>query len=435
MNKFIRLLIPSIMAVLIAAAWMVKPQVDSAEFIAGDLLPDAPELAQRGDFRVGVRTLDLLDRDRLDVLNMTGDALPKYDRPLTVEIWYPAHIPTGEDEVEIYAQVMGTNGNPNRPIIPFTFKGRSLREARADLSDGPYPLLILSHGYTGSRLGYTYLTEHLASKGYVIVSIDHTESTYKDAGAFASTLLNRSLDDLFVLNEMDRLSKAGSDSFLAGLLDADNTGLLGYSMGGYGAVNVIGGGYSSSALGFFAQVTQGSKALEMRAAGNAEFEASIDKRIKAAVTFAPWGMNHNAWDSTGLHKIKTPILLISGSEDDISGYENGVKKIFDNCKNTDRYLLTFLNARHNVAQNPPPPETTKPGLHIDEYLRYADSAWDIRRVNNVNQHFVSAFLGMHLKGKEYGKYFDVPVASGDSTWNGFKPRTAVGLELRHSSAN
>lgn len=220
MNKFIRLLIPSIMAVLIAAAWMVKPQVDSTEFIAGDLLPDAPELAQRGEYGVGVRTLDLLDRDRLDVLNVTGDALPKYDRPLTVEIWYPAHIPEGDEEVETYAQVMGNNGNPNRPIVPFTFKGRSLRDARADLSGGPYPLLILSHGYTGSRLGYTYLTEHLASKGYVIVSIDHTESTYKDAGAFASTLLNRSLDDLFVLNEMDRLSKAGSDSFLAGLLDA-----------------------------------------------------------------------------------------------------------------------------------------------------------------------------------------------------------------------
>lgn len=420
---------------VIAVAWIANPHGNPTEFIAGDLLPDAPELAQRGDFGVGVRTLDLLDRDRLDVLNMTGAELPTYDRSLTLEIWYPGQIPEGDKEVETYAQVMGNNGDPRRPIIPFTFNGRSLRDARVDLSGGPYPLLILSHGYPGSRLGYTYLTEHLASKGYVIVSIDHTESTYKDAAAFASTLLNRSLDDLFVLNEMDRLSKAGSDSFLAGLLDANNTGLLGYSMGGYGAVNVIGGGYSSSALGFFGQVTQGSKALEMRAAGNAAFEASIDKRIKAAVTFAPWGMNHNAWDSTGLHNIKTPILLISGSEDDISGYENGVRKIFENCKNADRYLLTFLNARHNVAQNPPPPETTKPGLHIDEYLRYADSAWDIRRVNNVNQHFVSAFLGMHLKGKEYGKYFDVPVASGDTTWNGFKPRTAVGLELRHSSPN
>ena len=37
----------------------------------------------------------------------------------------------------------------------------------------------------------TYLTENLASKGYVVVAIDHTDSTYTDAGPFASTLLNR----------------------------------------------------------------------------------------------------------------------------------------------------------------------------------------------------------------------------------------------------
>ena len=31
----------------------------------------------------------------------------------------------------------------------------------------------------------TYLTENLASKGYVVAAIDHMESTHLDAGGFA----------------------------------------------------------------------------------------------------------------------------------------------------------------------------------------------------------------------------------------------------------
>ena len=111
---------------------------------------------------------------------------------------------------------MGNFSDPNRPLIPFTFKGRARRDAKPDGSQGPYPLVIVSHGYTGSRLLFTYLTENLASKGYVVVSIDHTDSTFQDANAFTSTLLNRSLDDLFVLNEIDRMN-SDSNSFFEGL--------------------------------------------------------------------------------------------------------------------------------------------------------------------------------------------------------------------------
>ena len=58
----------------------------------------------------------------------------------------------------------------------------------------------------------SHLGENLASKGFVAVSIDHTDSTYDDQKAFASTLYNRPFDQLFVLNEMERLGRAGSGS-------------------------------------------------------------------------------------------------------------------------------------------------------------------------------------------------------------------------------
>jgi predicted dienelactone hydrolase len=57
-----------------------------------------------------------------------------------------------------------------------------------DAAPGPYPLLIVSHGYPGNRFLLSHLAENLASKGYVVASIDHTDSTYSDQAAFASTL-------------------------------------------------------------------------------------------------------------------------------------------------------------------------------------------------------------------------------------------------------
>lgn len=405
------------------------------EFIFGDQLPDAPELSKRGEYGVGVQSLDLIHKDQLDVINRKDGVTPSYDRPLKVEVWYPANIPVDKEEIEVYDQIMGNNRDPKRPMIPYTFKGRSLRDAAPLKSAEPYPLIILSHGYLGTRLLFTYLGENLASKGYVVASINHTESTYDNAGAFHSTLLNRSLDQLFVLNEMDRLGQAGSGSFLAGLVNASTTGIVGYSMGGYGVLNTAGAGYSPAALNVFKAISGGSDALKIRCTGNEEYLASIDDRIKAVVAFAPWGMERGAWDAEGLKGLKTPTFFVAGSQDDISGYEKGVKAIYDLAINADRYMLTYINARHNVAPNPPALETMREGLHIDEYLHYGDSVWDQRRLNNINQHFVTAFLGIHLKGLDYQKYLDVQLDSNEKTWTGFKERTSVGMELRHDGPN
>jgi len=410
-------------------------QNQEASFLIGNKLPDAPILSSKGEHKVGVKTVHLVHYNQIDILNSLRDKDSIYDRPLTVEIWYPARLSEGESEEVIYEEVMGNFGDPDRPLIPFTFTGKASRDAKPETSGGPYPLIIVSHGYTGSRYLMTYLTENLASKGYVVVAIDHTDSTFRDAAGFNSTLLNRSLDDLFILNEIDRLSKV-PDSFMTGLVNTNSTGLIGYSMGGYGALNVAGGGYSKLATGFFASMSKGNKALEKRMMGNPEFINSFDSRIKAVVAMAPWGMERGVWDVKGLEGIKIPTFYIAGSKDDISGYEKGIKAIYQGAINSDRYLLTYENARHNIAPNPPPAVASMPGLHIDEYLRYADSVWDQRRINNINQHFITAFLGIKLKNKtEYSPYINAQELKNQDPWEGFLPRTSVGLELLHEKAN
>jgi hypothetical protein len=73
-----------------------------------------------------------------------------------------------------------------------------------------------------------------------------------------------------------------------------------------------------------------------------------------------------------------------------------------------------------------------PGVSADEYMHYAEPAWNEHRINNINQHFVTAFLGLHLKSLDYRKYLDGPGTDGAAEWPGFKPRMVVGLEVRHA---
>ncbi len=424
------ILIASILLVLWSCA---QAQVQSESFLFGDALPNAPELSARGEYKVGVRTLEFINKNQVDVLNSKNGIDPLYDRRLKVEVWYPAVIPANKKELVTYDQVMGRSNDPKRPLIPFTFKGRALRDAVPVANQGSFPLIIVSHGYPGSRLIFTYLTENLASKGYVVASIDHMESTFRDLAGFPSTLLNRAKDQLFVLNQMDELGKLSSKSFLAGLVDVNTTALVGYSMGGYGVLNATGAGYSPQMLTQFATLSGGSKAIEVRMTSHPDYIKTIDPRVKAVVAFAPWGMERGLWDAEGLAGVKVPVFFIAGSMDDVSGYEKGIKSIYTGAVNSDRYLLTYENARHNTAPNPPPAESLKPEL-VDEFNFYAEPSWNEYRINNINQHFVTAFLGIHLKKRDYQKYLDLNENSNEKTWNGFKPRSSVGLQLMHLKA-
>ncbi len=418
--------------IVLALGASVMLQAQTQEFLYGDLLPDAPELSERGSYTIGVRTINLVNPDQVDILNSKAGKDVMYDRPLTVEVWYPADVSSGTEASVTYKEFMGTRGDSLRPLIPFTFKGRAVRKAAPQASEEAFPLIVVSHGYVGSRYLMTYLTENLASKGYIVVAIDHTDSTFKDANAFQSTLLNRAKDIRFVLNEMERLGKSDSKDALSGKINADNTAIVGYSMGGYGVLNVAGAGYSDGMVQFFTGMTEGSTAIQALAASNADYQAQSDPRIKAVVAFAPWGMERGVWDAEGLKGLKTPTFFVAGSQDDISGYEKGIKAIYEGAVNADRYLLTYKDARHNVAPNPPPAEALAPGLPIDEYYRYADSTWDQRKINNINQHFVTAFIDSHLKGRDTSKYLDIPEDSNAQDWPGFKPRSSTGMELLHA---
>jgi predicted dienelactone hydrolase len=433
MTRFFRLLFVVIATTTVAAQ---SNRIDGVS-------PYAPELAAFGEYAIGVRTFQVTDRNRPDIVNTKpGAPVVRYDRTLTLEVWYPARLPAGLQPGGEYRMIT------RDPSITAVLHGRAVRDAAPLDAGAPSPLVVISHGYPGNRYLLSHLAENLASKGFVVASIDHKDSTYDDQLTFASTLYNRPFDQLFVVSEMERLGRTGSGSFLSGRVDASRAGIVGYSMGGYGALNVIGGGYSDASV--ISQNAPPNELLRERAASNPAYRSARDPRVRAVIAIGPWGMPAGFWDAEGLKGIHTPLLVVAGSVDDVAGYRDGPRAIWEGAVNADRYLLTFVNAGHNAAAPIPAPVETYAARDPSRpaaFTHYADPVWDTVRMNNILQHFATAFFELHLKERaDRGAYLNlVPDPSAavfslkpdgspnaDHTyWRGFQRRTATGLLFEH----
>ena len=418
-----RLRLTAVVVACLALAPVAYAQTNRIDMVS----PFAPELARHGTYDIGVRTFEITDRNRVDVVN-TKEGAPnaRYDRRLVLEAWYPAQLEPGQ-------QPGGATRVVTRdPAVTAVLYGRAVRGAAPLTTAGAFPLVIVSHGYPGNRFLMSHLCENLATKGFVVVAIDHPDSTYDDQRAFASTLFNRAFDQLFVLNDVARLGTRGSGHFLAGIVNAEQTGIVGYSMGGYGLVNVIGGGYADAAV--TAANAPPNRLLAERAASNPEYRKTMDPRIKAAIAVAPWGMQNGFWDANGLQGIRRPVLFVAGSNDNVAQYERGTKAIYEGAVHAERWLLTFINANHNAgAPIPAPIETYRYSETLKSYpfVHYADAVWDSVRMNNILDHFATAFFELYLKGQQDKRAYLTSEAGGDL--KGFLPRTSIGLTLDHQA--
>jgi pimeloyl-ACP methyl ester carboxylesterase len=108
-----------------------------------------------------------------------------------------------------------------------------------------YPVLIFSHGYGFNAESYSALSAELATKGYIVVSINHTyganpsdikknELTWAkpfisdDIGAYLPIW---SEDQMFVIDQLNTIN-SNPDNLFFGKLDLANLGVFGHSYGG-----------------------------------------------------------------------------------------------------------------------------------------------------------------------------------------------------------
>ena len=428
---------------VIAAVWV------AGAALAGEPLSrpgvDAPELARLGPHAVGLTSIVLTDATLPDVAvsGVAGAAASSVNRALAIDIWYPATPGPGARPV-IYADALPAE--PPRGPAGFTVKGLAVRGAVAD--GGRYPLIIVSHGYSGTPAAMTWLTENLASKGYVVAAIHHRDPDISDTSKAGQPMLRRPLDIAFVARTLRAQARSGQWPEV----DPDRVAVIGYSMGGYGALTVAGA--TLSPTGRAARAVPGGLLQPYLRGGPKASDLNI-AGLKAVAVMAPAGGGSvfNAWGAEGLAALRTPLLVIGGDRDRTVGFVDGVRTVFEQAVHADRYLLVFQNGGHNIGMNAAPAGMRSRLWDLDWF---EDPVWSKDRTAAIQQHFITAFLDLWVKGDASRSAYlttDVPISNDakwppggpsgyaavspggpGAPWKGFPRNHAVGLELHHASA-
>lgn len=142
--------------------------------------PDVSLPAPTGPHPVGTRIEVVVDATRIERLGPDSGG----PRVLRVRYWYPASGAAGDPIPYMDRSTAATW--VERHGFPEGFERRVGTHAREDAPlaarEGPWPLLLFSHGMSWPAAMYQTFFEELASHGYVVAAVDHTG--YSDAIVF-----------------------------------------------------------------------------------------------------------------------------------------------------------------------------------------------------------------------------------------------------------
>jgi predicted dienelactone hydrolase len=321
---------------------------------AGWILPVITLPEPTGPYQVGIVDRELIDHAR--------------GRRLMVSVWYPAASGGAPAPLTHYPNqiMMGLANLTGLPTALF----QHLRYIHLAASEGvsvqassiSFPVLVFSHGMVGLRLQNSSTFQELASWGYIVVAIDHTdaaavtvfpdgETRFYNLERFgvpsgaepdAAFITERVFpvwvaDQRFIYDTVEVWQR--TDPLLAGRLDLTRIGSFGHSFGGATALEVC----------------------------------RIDARCRAAVD-----MDGGLYgDSVTLPAVR-PLLLMSSA--DSNRYPSAIAKwtqLIANAR-TDAYWFELPHSTHlsftfGQLLSPllaPPSFDPRSGLHIvDKYLR------------------------------------------------------------------
>jgi dienelactone hydrolase len=336
-----------------------------------------------GQFHVGTCILHMVDRNRIEDTQAGGN------RELMVQLWYPAEKISGmggyrrlacyrrKEETNLvssYQAVLRTHSYLDAPI---------LRER------GQFPVLLFNPAWRGRRTQSTFLTEELASHGYVVAAIDHTYNSmpvaFPDGRVIVAEPIHRfeslvgtypqevwqignreadkqALDVCFVLHELSKMNQEqGSRWFRT--MNTVHAGAFGHSLGG---------GVSVQAW-------------------------ATDQRIRAALNLDGWsfgGEVQKAKRRVEAELPEYPLLFL---------YEDGYQPELSNTPFVEDQATS---------------EKMKAAWPRDELESKMD-AWDHEHVRLLLQQYGGYFL--KLKGANHGSFTDRPITSPLARFSGAGP--------------
>jgi dienelactone hydrolase len=337
---------------------------------------------QMGPYPVGVTSIQFDDASRPD--SELGA------RPLRTEIWYPAIDAAKGMPKNLFSDFIMRGTIPGsvdaaNESLTFYKSGKTLAEFEkgyknvsvrdAQVRDAKWPLIVFSHGSGGTRVGYVFFTEFMASHGYIVMACDHignSRYTLVNNKVVAAggprgqaSAADRPKDISFLIDMATRMTQ-GSDSRFAGRIDLEKIGAAGMSYGGWTTEAVV----------------------------------DREKRVKAGVMLAPGGPQQDRVNFT------TPIFMMIGTEDStIRAAGNTRNRTYYEASKGPHYLCEIKDAGHYTFTS------------VDQYNpEYGNGIGHGKRVNTAPDQDVTflppdeghkivnayalAFFGTYVRGQQ-----------------------------------
>ena len=252
-----------------------------------------------------------------------GFAADPDGKPLEIGIWYPSQTTVQPVAMGPTTMNVAVNG---------VAQGKAL------------PLVVISHGYSGSFLVHFDTAIALADAGYVVVALTHTGDNYADQSRSAD-VMDRPRQISRVLDHM--LSTWDGHA----MIDPARIGMFGYSAGGFTTLVSIGGIPDFSKVGPECRQYPGDFVCQLvaRSGGNlgvpltSRTARADDLRIKAAVVAAP--AIGFTFSPDGLKNVKVPVQLWRAENDALLPHPRYAEAVKLALPETPDYHVV-LNAGH-----------------------------------------------------------------------------------------
>ncbi len=204
----------------------------------------------------------------------------------------------------------------------------------AQAPGGPLPLVLFSHGIGGSRRGYSYIGQHLASQGFASLHVQHVGS---DRRLWGGNLLQLAWRLQAAARTEEARARAHDLRFALDRLLAQQPGLVDERR-----IAVAGHSYGAN-----------TSLLLAGAAIPGEPEPLADPRVRAAVFISAPPLHGVSQPERALAAIRVPSLHITATDDviQVPGYHSTAAEriaLFQATGSPLKRLVVFQGGSHSV---------------------------------------------------------------------------------------